>query len=182
VRGGTFCQKVLHNPIVFTLHGSIESFSEASERRKTFLSLLIEKLSLSYLFEPVIVSVTPGSVIVQLVFFQHVASTYSIDQVILRLKANFRSGEFKSVGATGLKIGEETVLPTESATISLLAIIMISILFFLMFCMLSLLTIKKRLDANKVIPFSHEKSSVVVSVVPASSEAASNPTPNHASS
>lgn len=157
--GSNFCQKVMHPAIVFKLHGSVDSFVETSDRRAKFVSLLIEKLSLSSSFEPLIVSVRPGSVIVDLVFYHHHTSSLSINDVMLRLRVSFRSGDFESIGVIGLTIGDETISLPDSAIFSLMAIIAVSAMCFLIFCMFGMLFVKKRLDANKIHPFVGNKSS-----------------------
>jgi hypothetical protein len=158
--GSSFCQKVMHPAVVFKLHGSVDSFVETSDRRAKFLSLLIEKLSLSPSVEPLIVSVRPGSVIVDLVFYQHYASSLSINDVMLRLRVSYRSGDFESIGVIGLTIGDETIPLPDSAILSLMAIIAISAMSFLIICMFGMLFVKKRLDANKIHPFVGDKNSL----------------------
>ncbi len=130
-RGDSSCQRILHPPIIFTLHGLVDSFTESSERRASFLFLLVEKLSLSNYVEHIIVSVRSGSVIVELVFYQHHGSTLLISDVVARMRASFRFGHFDSIGVEGLTIGDETISKSESAVFSLLAIILISTFCFL---------------------------------------------------
>jgi hypothetical protein len=160
LHGGTVCQQILHPSIVVTLHGSVDSFSETSERRKAFLSFLVTKLSLFHLFEPIIVAVRPGSVIVHLVFYEHISSMLTVTEVVMRLRVSFRSGELESIGVTGLIIGDEVVSQEDHTVFSLLAIVMTSTLSFMMICIFGLLVIKRRRDANKIIPFFSDKDSV----------------------
>ncbi len=141
----------MHPVIIFKLYGSVHSFTETSDRRTKFIALLVEKLSLSSFFQPIIVSVSAGSVIVDLVFYQS-GSGLSIHDVIQRLKASFKSGDFESIGVIGLTIGDEAILLPETG-ISLLVIIVVSAISFQIVCILGMLALKKRLDANKVRPF-----------------------------
>ena len=184
--GSSFCQQIMHPAIVFKLHGNVDSFADASDRRAKFISLLVEKLSLSSSVEPVIVSVRSGSVLVDLVFYQYPGSALSIDGVMLRLRASFRSGDFESIGVMGLTIGDETISQPDSALFSLSAIVVISAICFLMICMFSMVALKRRLDANKIHPFINDKHSHVVhvnvqpsgqSIAATGSAAAPSPTP-----
>jgi hypothetical protein len=162
--GRSYCQQVMHPAIVFKLHGNVESFADASDRRSKFISLLVEKLSLLSSFEPIIVSVRSGSVLVDVAFYQHPGSALSIDDVMLRLRASFRSGDFESIGVMSLTIGDETISQPDSALISLSAIVVISAICFLMICMFGMVALKRRLDANKIHPFVSDKHSSVVHV------------------
>ena len=162
--GSSYCQQIMHPAIVFKLHGIVDSFADASDRRAKFISLLVEKLSLFSSVEPIIVSVRSGSVLVDLVFYQHPGSALSIDDVLLRLRACFRSGDFESIGAISLTIGDETISQPDSALISLSAIVVISAICFLMICMFGMVALKRRLDANKIHPFVSDKHSRVVHV------------------
>jgi hypothetical protein len=151
--GSRSCQQIMHPAIVVKLDGSVDSFSDLSDRRAKFLSLLAEKLHLSSSFEPIIVSVRSGSVLVDLVFYQHPGSAFSVDDLILRLKVSFRSGDFQSIGVMSLTIGDEIVSQPESALISLMTIVVISGICFLMVCMVVMVFLKRNLDANKIHPF-----------------------------
>ena len=185
--GSSYCQKIMHPAIVFKLDGNVDSFAYASDRRAKFISLLVGKVSLSSSVEPVIVSVRSGSVLVDLVFYQHPGSALSIDDVMLRLRASFRSGDFESIGVMSLTIGDETISQPDVAVISLSAIIVISAICFLMFCMFGMVALKRRLDENKIHPFVSNKHSHVVhvnvqpsgpSIVATSSAAAPSPSPS----
>jgi hypothetical protein len=147
----------MHPPIIFTLHGSVDSFTESSVRRADFLSLLVEKLSLSVSIEPIIISVRAGSVIIELVFYQHIGSALLISDVLLRLKASFRFGDLDSIGVQGLTIGDEAISKPESAAVSFFVIVFIATISFLMICTLAMVAIKRRQDANKIHPFVYDK-------------------------
>jgi alpha-tubulin suppressor-like RCC1 family protein len=159
VAGSSSCQQIMHPAIIFKLHGSVDSFTETSDRRIKFIAILVEKVSLSPFFEPIIVAVTPGSVIVDLVFFHHSGSVLLVDDVIMRLRASFRSGDFEAIGAVGLTIGGEAISEPESG-IFVLAIITISATGFLTICMFGMFALKKRLDANKIHPFVSDQGSL----------------------
>jgi hypothetical protein len=156
--GSSSCQRISHPAIVFKLHGSVDTFDEASDRRAKFLSVVVEKLSLPSSVQPLIVAVKPGSVIVDLVFFTHPGSMLSIGDVMIRLRTSFRNGDFASIGAISLAIGDETISPADSSVLSMMAIISISAICFLMVCMFSMLAVKRCFDANKVHPFIADKS------------------------
>jgi hypothetical protein len=126
-------------------------------RRADFLSLLVEKLSLSVSIEPIIISVRAGSVIIELGFYQHIGSALLISDVLLKLKASYRLGDLDSIGVQGLTIGYEAVSKPESAAVSFFVIVFIATISFLMICMLAMLAIKRRHDANKIHPFVYGK-------------------------
>jgi hypothetical protein len=106
------------------LTGSIETFGEGSERRTAFVSGLAAILKIPE-YQMVIVSVTAGSVIVELAFLRSDAAHASPSEVVLRLKAAAASGQLERFGLTGLTIGQENVL--EKSSESLLVLIIASV-------------------------------------------------------
>ena len=62
----------------------------------------------------VIISVTEGSVIVELGFLRLDAAQASPNEIVLRLKAAATSGELDKFGLTDLTVGQETVFEKSS--------------------------------------------------------------------
>ncbi len=62
----------------------------------------------------VIISVTEGSVIVELGFLRMDAAQASPNEIVLRLKAAAASGELEKFGLTDLTVGQETVFEKSS--------------------------------------------------------------------
>ena len=101
-----------HIPIVITLTGSVETFSEGSDRRLAFVSILASTLSISE-NQIVIISVRPGSIIVELEFVQILSSDVSPAEAMLRLRQAMAGGSLESIGAISLSIGGQvTSSPT----------------------------------------------------------------------
>ena len=96
--------------IVLTLTGSIETFSEGSERRLAFVSILASTLSISE-NQIVIISVRSGSIIVELAFLQISSSDVSPAEAALRLNAAMAEGSLQSIGAVSLSIGGQVTTP-----------------------------------------------------------------------
>jgi hypothetical protein len=102
--------------------GSIENFSEGSDRRQTFLSSLASILAILE-SQIVIVSVTSGSIIVELAFLRDSNSTVSPSETTSRLKNALIEGKLEKLGALDLKIGGQSVnLQSSSSSSSLLVI------------------------------------------------------------
>ncbi len=68
----------------------------------------------------VIISVTEGSVIVELGFFRMDAAQASPNEIVLRLKAAATSGELEKFGLTDVTVGQETVLEKSSVNTGLI--------------------------------------------------------------
>jgi hypothetical protein len=96
------------------LTGSVETFSEDSERRRLFLSGLASMLAIPQ-SQIVIISVKSGSVIIELGFLRTSASSVSPIQATLLLKEATAAGRLDSFGATGLTIGGQSVLAPSSS-------------------------------------------------------------------
>jgi hypothetical protein len=95
-----------HPKVVLKLTGSISTFGEGSARRAAFVSGLAAVLRISE-NQIVIVSVTEGSVIVELGFVRLGGVHPSPADVVLRLKSAAASGELEQFGVTELSVGQE---------------------------------------------------------------------------
>jgi hypothetical protein len=104
-----------HPKVVLTLTGSISTFGEGSARRAAFVSGLAAVLRITE-NQIVIVSVTEGSVIVELGFVRLGGVHPSPADVVLRLKSAAASGELEQFGVTELSVGQEVVFTTSSET------------------------------------------------------------------
>ena len=71
----------------------------------------------------VIISVTEGSVIVELGFLRLDAVQSSPNEIVLRLKAAATSGELEKFGLTDLTVGQETVFEKSSNVSNVAAIV-----------------------------------------------------------
>jgi hypothetical protein len=71
----------------------------------------------------VIISVTEGSVIVELGFLRLDAAQASPNEIVLRLKAAATSGELEKFGLTDLTVGQETVFEKSSNVSNVAAIV-----------------------------------------------------------
>jgi len=100
--------------------GSIETFSEGSERRRSFLSGIASVLAIPQR-QIVIISVKSGSVIVELAFLRESTSSASPVEATMRLKEAVSAGKLDSFGATGLTIGGQSVnVPVSSSQMPLI--------------------------------------------------------------
>jgi serine/threonine protein kinase len=100
--------------------GSIETFSEGSEHRRSFLSGLASVLAIPQR-QIVIISVRSGSVIVELAFLRESTSSASPVDITLRLKEAFFAGKLETFSATGLMIGGQSVnMPVSSSQLPLI--------------------------------------------------------------
>jgi hypothetical protein len=123
VRRCVYCVKTTqHAQIIIKLTGSIDSFSEGSERRTAFISGLAAVLRILEQ-QIVVISVTAGSVIVKLGFLRVDGAQASPTEVVSRLKTAAASGALDSYGLTALSVGEEQVLDKESSTLSAGAVV-----------------------------------------------------------
>jgi hypothetical protein len=104
-----------HPKVVLKLSGSISTFGEGSARRAAFVSGLAAVLRISE-NQIVIVSVTEGSVIVELGFVRLGGAHPSPADVVSRLKSAAASGELEQFGLTELSVGQEVVFKTSSET------------------------------------------------------------------
>ena len=116
--GSTKCEILEHDPIVLTITGSIDSFLEGSERRRTFLSSLALILDILE-NQIVILSIKSGSIIVELAFIRDSKSTASPLEATSRLKTAVLEGTLEKLGALDLKIGGQSVNPSSSSSASL---------------------------------------------------------------
>ena len=96
----------------------MDTFVEGSARRLSFLSGLAAVLRISEK-QIIIVSVTAGSVIVELAFVRVDGALVSPTEAVLRLKTAASSGQLEKFGLTGLTVGQENVFEksSESANI-----------------------------------------------------------------
>ncbi len=111
-----------HEKIVLTLTGSIDTFGEGSERRTAFVSGLISILAIPA-NQMVIISVTAGSVIVELGFLRIDGAPSSPTELVSRLKTAATSGQLDKFGIATLSVGQENVFDSNSASVSLGAIL-----------------------------------------------------------
>ena len=88
--------------------GSIDSFGEGSERRKAFISGLAAVLGIIEK-QMVIVSVTAGSVIVELGFLRAEGAQVNPTEIVSRLKSAAVSGDLNQFGVTSVNVGQENV-------------------------------------------------------------------------
>jgi hypothetical protein len=95
------------------LTGSISTFGEGSERRVAFVSGLAAILGILER-QVVIISVTAGSVIVELGFLRVDGAQASPTEIVLRLKTAATSGELDKFGITDLNVGQESVFEKSS--------------------------------------------------------------------
>jgi hypothetical protein len=107
------CQALEHSATILKLTGSINTFGEGSERRTTFVSGLAAILKIP-LKQIVIISVTEGSVIVELGFLRLDAAQAAPNEIVLRLKAAATSGALDKFGLTDLTVGSDTVFEKSS--------------------------------------------------------------------
>jgi hypothetical protein len=99
--------------ITLTLTGSIETFTEGSNRRRAFVSGLASIISIS-VEQIVIMSVRSGSVIVDLAFVRDSTSSVSPLQATMRLKEAAVAGKLEEFGATNLQVGGESIISPSS--------------------------------------------------------------------
>jgi hypothetical protein len=102
--------------IILTLTGSVETFSEGSERRLAFVSILASTLSIPE-SQIVIISVRSGSIIIELEFVQISSSDVSPVEAALRLNAAMVGGRLESIGAISLSIGGRVTTPPPPPTV-----------------------------------------------------------------
>ena len=99
-----------------TLTGSIDTFGEGSERRTAFVSGLVSILAIPT-NQLVIISVTAGSVIVELGFLRIDGAPSSPTEVVSRLKSAATSGQLGKFGLTTLSVGQENVFDTQGLSV-----------------------------------------------------------------
>jgi hypothetical protein len=118
--GSTKCEILEHEPVVLTIAGSIESFLEGSERRRSFLSSLALILDILE-SQIVILSIKSGSIIVELAFVRDSNSTASPAEATSRLKDALLEGTLEKLGTLDLKIGGQSINlpPSSSASLPL---------------------------------------------------------------
>ncbi len=113
--GSTVCQVQEHPVILFSMPGSIITFSEGSDLRRAFvadLAVLLEILERRI----VIVSVKSGSIIVELAFLREPGSSILPTNISTRLKDAAAAGKLETFGVTSLNIGGHSVtLPVRSS-------------------------------------------------------------------
>jgi hypothetical protein len=114
-KGSYECQDLEHQRIVLTLTGSIQTFSEGSERRRSFIVGLATILDIPER-QIAIISVSSGSVIVELAFIRDSASSVSPVQAAIRLQEATSAGKLQEFGVTDLNIGGESVFTQESSS------------------------------------------------------------------
>lgn len=104
-----------HPVILLTMPGSIESFSEGSDHRRSFIVGLAALLEIPER-RIVIVSVRSGSIIVELAFVRDAASSTAPLDIVSGLKDAAAAGRLQAFDATGLSVGGQTVsLPVSSS-------------------------------------------------------------------
>ena len=94
--------------IIVKLSGTIDTFSEGSERRRAFVSGIAAVLRILER-QVVIISVTAGSVIVELSFIRADEVQASPSEIVLRLKSAAASGELDKFGVTAVNVGQDNV-------------------------------------------------------------------------
>ncbi len=114
-KGSSECQDLEHQRIVLTLTGSIQTFAEGSERRRSFIVGLATILDIPER-QIAIISVSSGSVIVELAFIRDSASSVSPVQAAIRLQEATSAGKLQEFGMTDLNIGGESVFTKESSS------------------------------------------------------------------
>ncbi len=126
--GSSACQRQEHPVIVFTMSGSVDSFSEGSSLRRTFVSGLAVLLKIPE-WRIVIVSVRSGSIIIELGFLRDVTSSISPSEITSRLNDAAAAGQLEGFGTTGLSIGGQFVSLSSSSSVGLSPGIIIGITF-----------------------------------------------------
>jgi len=111
--GSVECQALEHELIILTLTGSIETFSEGSDRRRSFVAGLASIIS-TPVEQIVIMSVRSGSVIVDLAFVRDSTSSVSPLQAAMRLKEAAVAGKLEELGATDLLVGGKALISPSS--------------------------------------------------------------------
>jgi hypothetical protein len=97
------------------MSGSIESFSEGSDHRRSFIVGLAALLQIPER-RIVIVSVSSGSIIVEIAFVRDAASSTAPLDIVSGLKDAAAAGKLQAFDATGLSVGGQTVsLPMSSS-------------------------------------------------------------------
>jgi hypothetical protein len=116
--GSSSCRALEHAKIILKLTGSIDTFGEGSVRRKSVSSGLAATLGINEK-QIVIISLTAGSVIIELVFMRVEGAQVSPTEAVLLLKTVASSGQLEKFGLTGLTVGQENVfeMPSESANV-----------------------------------------------------------------
>ncbi len=106
--GSSECQVQEHPVIVLTMSGSVDAFSERSDRRRSFVAGVAALLQIPERLI-VIVSVRSGSIIVELAFVRDAASSASPLDIVSRLKDAAAAGKLQTFGATGFSVGGQAV-------------------------------------------------------------------------
>ena len=111
-----------------TLTGSIDTFGEGSERRTGFVSGLVSILAIPA-NQLVIISVTAGSVIVELGFLRIDGATSSPTEVVSRLKNAATSGQLDKFGLTTLSVGQENIFDSNVVSVGTIVGISVGVVF-----------------------------------------------------
>ncbi len=106
--GSSLCQALEHAKIILKLTGSIDTFGEGSARRNLFLSGLAAVLQIPEK-QIVIISVSEGSVIVDLCFVRVDGVHMSPTEIVVRLKSAATSGELEKFGLLDMTVGQNSV-------------------------------------------------------------------------
>jgi serine/threonine protein kinase len=97
-----------HEPIIFTIDGSFDSFGAGSALRRAFVFKISELLGLQEV-QIAIISVKSGSIIVELGFLKIDSSAVSPAEAVVRLRNAAASGQLESLSVKHLAIGSESV-------------------------------------------------------------------------
>jgi hypothetical protein len=133
--GSSACQMQEHPVIELTIPGSIHTFSEGSDRRRSFVAGLAALLQVPER-QIVVASVRAGSIIVELAFARDAASSVFPSDIVARLKDAAAAGNLQTLGATSLSIGGQSFLvnvSTDSGQTPLWGIILAIVLWILAF-------------------------------------------------
>ncbi len=115
-----------HPKIVLTLTGSIGTFGEGSTRRTVFVSGLAAVLRILE-EQIIIVSVTEGSIIIEMGFVRLGGAHPSPADVVSRLKSAAVSRELDQFGLIGLSVGEENIVIEATASVDVGIIVGVSV-------------------------------------------------------
>jgi hypothetical protein len=150
VAGSNVCSSPDHEAITLKLAGNIDEFVEGSDRRRLFISGLAAVLLIPER-QIVILSVKPGSIIVQLAFLSITGSSASPSEAVFRLKAAAEAGKLEPIGVIDLNIGGKSVnLPLKDSNNSTLYLITgLSVTFFIVLVSVALFVWRKRISMQR---------------------------------
>lgn len=133
--GSAACQAAAHEELILVLSGSIDTFQAGSPRREQVMSSISQTVDVPQ-NQIVIVSVTSGSVILELAFLSHWTSPlwpFEVlyfktppNEALSRLQSAATEGKFEGLGLNQLKVGGKSVYSNETKVSSTVIIASVS--------------------------------------------------------